>query len=55
MEEKIYCIGYQINKKEGEHWKLDIWSDKIVPRKSNGELYVKPEDDSILHQILDFV
>ena len=43
-----------INKKEGEHWKLDIWSDKIVPRKSNGELYVKPEDDSILHQFLDF-
>jgi len=40
------------NAREGEHWKLDIWSDKISVRKSDSFLSVKENDSSCIRKCL---
>jgi len=40
------------NEKEGEHWKMDIWPNKIVIRNGGETLHVKPNDkQSISHLV----
>ncbi len=40
------------NSKEGKHWKLDIWSNKISVRKSDSFLSVKENDSSCIRKYL---
>ncbi len=39
-----------INKKEGEHWKLDIWTNKIVIRNGGESLSVKSDEHQFINQ-----
>lgn len=33
-----------VNKREGEHWKMDIWKNKIVLRNGGKTLHVVPNE-----------
>ena len=41
------------NDREGEHWKLDIWSSHISPRKSKEILPIQANDSSIISTIVN--
>lgn len=40
------------NEKEGEHWKMDIWSSKIVIRNGGETLHVKPNENQFIGQLV---
>ena len=40
------------NEREGEHWKMDIWPDKIVIRNGGQTLYVKPNEYQFIGQLV---
>jgi hypothetical protein len=40
------------NDREGEHWKLDVWPNKIVIRNGGETLYVKPNDKQFISQLV---
>jgi hypothetical protein len=40
------------NSREGEHWKLDIWPNKIVIRNGGEVLHVRPNEKSFIKQLL---
>jgi len=39
------------NKKEGRHWKLNVWPDHIEVRNSNNKLQIAPDDFSAIDSI----
>jgi hypothetical protein len=41
-----------INKKEGKHWKLDIWTDKIIIRGGGEKLNIKPNDRQFINKLI---
>lgn len=42
------------NDKEGKHWKLDIWTEKIVIRNGGKTLPVKPNDKSFIQELVAY-
>ncbi|RKZ79970.1 MAG: hypothetical protein DRQ35_03195 [Gammaproteobacteria bacterium] len=40
------------NDREGEHWKLDVWPNRIVIRNGGETLYVKPNDKQFISQLV---
>ncbi len=40
------------NKKEGDHWKLDIWPNELKIKRSNGKLSIKPNNSNIIDSIV---
>ena len=40
------------NDREGEHWKLDVWPNKIVIRNGAETLYVAPNDKQSISQLV---
>ncbi len=40
------------NDREGEHWKLDIWPNKIIIRNGGETLYVKQNEKQFISQIV---
>jgi len=40
------------NDREGEHWKLDIWPNKIIIRNGGETLHVKPNEKQFISQLV---
>jgi len=40
------------NEREGEHWKMDIWPNKIIIRNGGETLHVKPNENQFISQLV---